>query len=248
MEKFGAPRGKRPRVQVSMEQKERAIARILSGETKAGISRELGVPESTVRGWVKRSELRSAREKDEKPNPDLTASPPQSWKLPQKRNINGHPVAVSPSSVEVARKYMRESLSMAMQAPVRMPIPIPRHIAVALAPLPLPFPMPQSVLSGINESVDGSQLIYWLHIFNAGILNFTWIVTAALQHARDRGYAHRLSLWQIINKYVDEAARNVYTNAGVFAHPLPKTYPLRIGNFSQTPRLHITAEDDEEDD
>lgn len=56
------PRGKRPRVQVSLDDKERAIARIRGGETKAGISRELGVPESTVRGWVKRAEQRIARE------------------------------------------------------------------------------------------------------------------------------------------------------------------------------------------
>lgn len=56
------PRGKRPRVQVSMNDKERAIARIRKGETKAGISRELGVPESTVRGWVKRADQRIARE------------------------------------------------------------------------------------------------------------------------------------------------------------------------------------------
>lgn len=62
MERFGVPRGKRPRVQVSLDDKERAIARIRGGETKAGISRELGVPESTVRGWVKRAEQRIARE------------------------------------------------------------------------------------------------------------------------------------------------------------------------------------------
>jgi len=62
MERASVPRGKRPRVQVSVDDKERAIARIRKGETKAGISRELGVPESTVRGWVKRSDQRLARE------------------------------------------------------------------------------------------------------------------------------------------------------------------------------------------
>lgn len=62
MERTAVPRGKRPRVQVSMNDKERAIARIRKGETKAGISRELGVPESTVRGWVKRADQRIARE------------------------------------------------------------------------------------------------------------------------------------------------------------------------------------------
>lgn len=62
MERTSVPRGKRPRVQVSINDKERAIARIRKGETKAGISRELGVPESTVRGWVKRADQRIARE------------------------------------------------------------------------------------------------------------------------------------------------------------------------------------------
>lgn len=65
MERTAVPRGKRPRVQVSMDDKERAIARIRNGETKAGISRELGVPESTVRGWVKRADQRMAREAGE---------------------------------------------------------------------------------------------------------------------------------------------------------------------------------------
>lgn len=65
MERSSVPRGKRPRVQVSMDDKERAIARIRNGETKAGISRELGVPESTVRGWVKRADQRMAREANE---------------------------------------------------------------------------------------------------------------------------------------------------------------------------------------
>ncbi|EDW35896.1 GL17502 [Drosophila persimilis] len=249
MEKFGAPRGKRPRVQVSMEQKEQAIARILNGETKAGISRELGVPESTVRGWVKRSEQRSARETKDKQNLDKKPSPLQVLKLPQKRNFNGHSLAAD-------RKYMRDSLSMQMQTPSVMPTsytlptmaPVPCPISVPLPLLPpVPLSVPQTAVDGLNQT-DDSQMIYWLHIFNAGVLNFTWIVTAAVQHARTHGYAERLTLWQIINIYVEEAARNVAANAGIFVNPLPKTQTTRIGNISQTARLHITAEDDEEDD
>ncbi|XP_034651999.1 uncharacterized protein LOC117890969 [Drosophila subobscura] len=244
MEKFGAPRGKRPRVQISMEQKEQAIARIIKGETKAGISRELGVPESTVRGWVKRSEQRIARETDEMHNPKMMPSPPKGWKVPQKRKFNGHPVPpVSPASMAAARKYIRESLAMPMQAPIQMPAPRPHP--VVLPPLPLLFLMP---LQSVYET-DDSQMIYWLHIFNAGILNFTCIATAAFQQARALGYDNRLTLWQIINKYVEEAALNVSTNGGVFVNPLPKPNRPRIGNISQAnvPH-HITAEDDEENE
>ncbi|SPP75390.1 uncharacterized protein LOC117583904 [Drosophila guanche] len=244
MEKFGAPRGKRPRVQVSIEQKEQAIARIIKGETKAGISRELGVPESTVRGWVKRSEQRSARGTEELQDKKMMPSPPKVWKVPQKRKLNGHPVApVSPSSMAAARKYIRESLAMPMLAPT--PMLAPRPHPVVLPPLPLPFPMP---LQSLNET-DDSQMISWLHIFNAGILNFTCIATAAVEQARALGYANRLTLWQIINKYVEEAALNVSKNGGVFVNPLPKPYRPRNGKISTSnvPH-HITAEDDEENE
>jgi len=213
MERFGVPRGKRPRVQVSLDDKERAIARIRGGETKAGISRELGVPESTVRGWVKRAEQRMAREVVGQPGecrmrgfysialwytyhpyrtdtanfpsilamtltkPQVTistrssassvnsksssSSPPlafQSLKLPQKRNINGHPVARPPQD------YQPNSAA----APIHIPVPIP-----------MPFPMPPVVSSDSQQQINA-----WLHVFNAGILNFTLIATAAVLQAR----------------------------------------------------------------
>ncbi|XP_016947595.1 uncharacterized protein LOC108022901 [Drosophila biarmipes] len=266
MERFGVPRGKRPRVQVSLDDKERAIARIRGGETKAGISRELGVPESTVRGWVKRAEQRMAREAVGQPDaanfpsilamtlakPQVTisakssassvnskssfSSPPlalKSLKLPQKRNINGHPVARPP----------QDSHPNPAAAPIHIPVPIP-----------MPFPVPPAPSADSQQQISG-----WLHIFNAGILNFTLIATAAVLQARSRGLADRLPLWQIITDFVDEAGRNVAANGGQYVEPVPSAldetgprqrmvqapvHPYR-GNV-KAPPVHITAEDDED--
>ncbi|XP_022219415.2 protein distal antenna-related [Drosophila obscura] len=46
-------RGKRPLRNLTPNDKVRAIQRIHNGETKASVSRDLGVPESTLRGWCK---------------------------------------------------------------------------------------------------------------------------------------------------------------------------------------------------
>lgn len=46
-------RGKRPFRNLSAADKVRAIERIRNGETKASVSRSIGVPESTIRGWCK---------------------------------------------------------------------------------------------------------------------------------------------------------------------------------------------------
>ncbi|XP_017866566.1 PREDICTED: uncharacterized protein LOC108616108 [Drosophila arizonae] len=237
MERTAVPRGKRPRVQVSMDDKERAIARIRNGETKAGISRELGVPESTVRGWVKRADQRMAREANEG---SATPSPPlmmtHSLKLPAKRDSNGQPRTRSAGPMNVA----------------------------------VPLPM-QLFQQAANSQL---QLNGWLHIFNAGILNFTLIATAAYLRARVRGTTDRQSLWQIICEYVDEAGRNVAANGGQYVaagaaagatamppaaaaatttaatdsfsrKPSPSPAMGRSGGFV-APRLHITAEDDED--
>uniref|UniRef100_A0A6P4E9T5 Uncharacterized protein LOC108040360 n=1 Tax=Drosophila rhopaloa TaxID=1041015 RepID=A0A6P4E9T5_DRORH len=274
MERFGVPRGKRPRVQVSMDDKERAIARIRSGETKAGISRELGVPESTVRGWVKRAEQRMAREaagqqssasypsiltmalakpqlaittkssassvnsKSSSPSPPLEL---KCLKLPQKRNFNGHPVA-----------RPLDPLHNPAAASISIPTPVP---------LPMPFPVPPIVSTDSQQQINA-----WLHIFNAGLLNFTLIATAAVHQARARGLADRLSLWQIITDFVDDAGRNVAVNGGQYVEPVPfaplpvtthlhgrtsptQRMPMQVhpyrGNL-KAPPIHITAEDDEE--
>ncbi|KAH8308786.1 hypothetical protein KR059_001537 [Drosophila kikkawai] len=262
MERFGVPRGKRPRVQISLDDKERAIARIRGGETKAGISRELGVPESTVRGWVKRAEQRMAREAVQQPAPAangyssilaIALAKPQltitqtsataassSSELPQKRNYNGH---------TVGSNHVQAAPSVTVTPPV---------------PPPLPFPLPSF------DSTDGdSQVLGWLEVFNAGIMNFTLIATAALLQARARGKSDSQPLWQIIRDYADEAARNVAANGGHYiesaAPPVIKSKPLvtRLMRTTASPRhrqlrpnrssktkaplrLHITAEDDED--
>ncbi|EDW01279.1 uncharacterized protein LOC6559319 [Drosophila grimshawi] len=198
MERAIVPRGKRPRVQVSQENKELAIARIRNGETKASISRELGVPESTVRGWVKRADQRIARGILEgKEN----ASPPTQLQRPVKRDHNGQPAAMTP---------------------VGVPMPIELFEQAANSQL---------------------QLTDWLHIFNAGILNFTLVATAAYLRACSRGTTDRQSLWQIICEYVDEAGRNVAANGGAVA--FNRQFVRTVGIVA--PRLHITAEDDEDD-
>ncbi|XP_073819906.1 distal antenna-related [Musca autumnalis] len=46
-------RGKRPLRNMTPSDKVRAIQRIHNGETKASVSRDIGVPESTLRGWCK---------------------------------------------------------------------------------------------------------------------------------------------------------------------------------------------------
>lgn len=46
-------RGKRPLRNLTPTDKVRAIQRIHNGETKASVSRDIGVPESTLRGWCK---------------------------------------------------------------------------------------------------------------------------------------------------------------------------------------------------
>ncbi|XP_017077809.1 uncharacterized protein LOC108112468 [Drosophila eugracilis] len=270
MERFGVPRGKRPRVQVSLDDKERAIARIRGGETKAGISRELGVPESTVRGWVKRAEQRIAREANVQPGtanfptiltmtlakPQVTittkssdssvnsksssSSPPLAVKLPQKRNINGH-------AVPCPQDPMQNSA----------PVPVPTNVPIPV-PIPMPFPVPSMVSTESQQ-----QIIAWLNIFNAGILNFTLIATAAVLQARSRGLADRIPLWQIITDFVDEAGRNVAANGGQYVEqpaqqsnrvrtsPRPRrvqtalpVHPYR--GHKKAPPVHITAEDDED--
>ncbi|EDW91164.1 uncharacterized protein LOC6530537 [Drosophila yakuba] len=267
MERFGVPRGKRPRVQVSLDDKERAIARIRGGETKAGISRELGVPESTVRGWVKRAEQRMARETASQTGsanypsilaltlakPQVTistkssassviskssySSPPldlKSLKLPQKRNINGHPVARTHDPVEK------------VSAATTIPIPVP---------IPMPLPVPPIVSPDSEQQMNA-----WLHIFNAGLLNFTLIATAAVLQARSRGLADRLPLWQIIADFVDEAGRNVNANGGRYLEGHPATghtsptqrtvqVPTQVHSYRgkfKPPPAHITAEDDDD--
>eukprot|EP00099_Drosophila_melanogaster_P026013 NP_726137.2 distal antenna-young, isoform C [Drosophila melanogaster] len=266
MERFGIPRGKRPRVQVSLDDKERAIARIRGGETKAGISRELGVPESTVRGWVKRAEQRLARETTSQTGsanystilamtlakPQVTistkssassviskssySSPPldlKPLKQPQKRNINGHPVTCTQDPVEDS-------------AATSIPIPVP---------IPVPLPVPPMVSPDSEQ-----QMSAWLHIFNAGILNFTLIASAAVLQARSRGLADRLPLWQIITDFVDEAERNVNANGGWYLEGQPATghmsarqrpvrVPTKVHSYRRNlkaPPAHITAEDDED--
>ncbi|KAH8354885.1 hypothetical protein KR093_000327, partial [Drosophila rubida] len=223
------PRGKRPRVQVSIDDKERAIARIRKGETKAGISRELGVPESTVRGWVKRADQRKAREACE-------------GKLPTRaEEHNSTPPATRPMA------------SMQASLPAKRD-----HNGQQIVAAPMPMPMQL-----FQQAADSQlQLNGWLHIFNAGILNFTLIATAASLRARVRGTSERMSLWQIICDYVDEAGRNVLANGGQYVAPgLPPSLPLPLpsqqrrlssptrlrGNAMVAPRLHITAEDDEDD-
>ncbi|KAL7737854.1 hypothetical protein ACLKA6_006232 [Drosophila palustris] len=244
MERTSVPRGKRPRVQVSVDDKERAIARIRKGETKAGISRELGVPESTVRGWVKRADQRLAREACEA---NETDSPPmQSLKLPSKRDHTGQKMLppMTPNSAIPAMPTM------------------PAMPAIPSTPVAVPVPMQL-----FQQAADSQlQLNGWLHIFNAGILNFTLIATAAYLRARMRGTTDRQSLWQIICEYVDEAGRNVAANGGQYVAPAtgmgmglemgssrkhfspappPAPAPMRNNGFV-APRLHITAEDDED--
>ncbi|XP_034477599.1 protein distal antenna-related [Drosophila innubila] len=234
MERTSVPRGKRPRVQVSVDDKERAIARIRKGETKAGISRELGVPESTVRGWVKRADQRLAREACEA---NESESPPslamQSLKLPVKRDHSGQqmlpPMTPNPTMI-----------------PATPTIPTIPTTSVAV-------PMPMQLF---QQAADSQlQLNGWLHIFNAGILNFTLIATAAFLRARMRGTTDRQSLWQIICEYVDEAGRNVAANGGQYVVPatainrklINSPAPMRNNGFV-APRLHITAEDDEDEE
>ncbi|EDV55536.1 uncharacterized protein LOC6548377 [Drosophila erecta] len=263
MERFEVPRGKRPRVQVSLDDKERAIARIRCGETKAGISRELGVPESTVRGWVKRAEQRLARETASQTGtanypsilamtlakPQVTistkssviskssySSPPldlKSLKRPQKRNINGHPVARTQNPVEDSA-----ATSIPITVPTPMPLPVP------------PIVSPDSEL----------HMNAWLHIFNAGLLNFTLIATAAVLQARSRGLADRLPLSQIIADFVDEAGRNVNANGGRYlegqpatGHTSPRQRTVQVSTQVHSyrgklkaPPAHITAEDDDD--
>ncbi|XP_060655213.1 uncharacterized protein LOC132790628 isoform X1 [Drosophila nasuta] len=210
MDEPTVPRGKRPRVKVSMDDKERAIARIRKGETKAGISRELGVPESTVRGWVKRADQRKAREAFEENTPSAILSS----QVPVKRDHNG-------------QQIVGKTLTGTMPVPMQL----------------------------FQQAADSQlQLNGWLHIFNAGILNFTLIATAASLRARVRGTSERLSLWQIICDYVDEAGRNVVANGGQYVAPSTSNQqrqlnsPTRLrGNGFVAPRLHITAEDDEDD-
>jgi len=79
----------------------------------------------------------------------------------------------------------------------------------------MPFPMPPVVSSDSQQQINA-----WLHVFNAGILNFTLIATAAVLQARSRGL-DRLPLWQIITDFVDEAGRNVSANGGQYVEAVP---------------------------
>lgn len=255
MERTAVPRGKRPRVQVSMNDKERAIARIRKGETKAGISRELGVPESTVRGWVKRADQRIAREAVEG---ELMQCLESSLHL----SLHQSPLWVSTLSPPTGNgNHTPPSLSLKLPAKrdhkgQQLPVAAPMSVA-----LPLPMQL-------FQQAADSQlQLTGWLHIFNAGILNFTLIATAAFLRARVRGNSDRQSLWQIICEYVDDAGRNVAANGGQYV-PGTNTTTTAMGMGMamasrqsltvsahcrngggvgfMAPRLHITAEDDED--
>lgn len=172
-------------------------------------------------------------------------------KLPTKRDHSGQPVQVQLPTVHAA-------------AP-----------ASGLSSVPLPLSMQL-----FQQAADSQlQLTGWLHIFNAGILNFTLIATAAFLRARVRGLTDRQSLWQIICEYVDDAGRNVAANGGQYvlgttttATTTAATATTGMGSRQLTafghsrssggasgggsggggaggfmaPRLHITAEDDED--
>lgn len=137
------------------------------------------------------------------------------------------------------------------------------------APLSVALPLPMQLFQQAADSQ--MQLTGWLHIFNAGILNFTLIATAAFLQARVRGNSDRQSLWQIICEYVDEAGRNVAANGGQYVpgsnsttqamgmgmgmgmamasrQSLTVSAHCRNGGGVgfMAPRLHITAEDDED--
>lgn len=130
------------------------------------------------------------------------------------------------------------------------------------APLSVALPLPMQLFQQAADSQ--MQLTGWLHIFNAGILNFTLIATAAFLRARVRGNSDRQSLWQIICEYVDEAGRNVAANGGQYV-PGSNSTAQGMGAMASrqslavsahcrngggvgfmAPRLHITAEDDED--
>lgn len=235
MERTSVPRGKRPRVQVSADDKERAIARIRKGETKAGISRELGVPESTVRGWVKRADQRLAREACDGKSHLISSSvrysmlismaangsesPPslamQSLKLPVKRDHSGQqmPPPMTPMSAMAPIAMIPANPTMPTMPTVPTTPTLPTISTIPTIPTtPVAVPMPMQLF---QQAADSQlQLNGWLHIFNAGILNFTLIATAAFLRARMRGTTDRQSLWQIICDYVDEAGRNVNANGG----------------------------------
>lgn len=158
-------------------------------------------------------------------------------KLPTKRDRSGQPVQV--------------------QVPVQATDP-----GMSSVPLPLSMQL-------FQQAADSQlQLTGWLHIFNAGILNFTLIATAAFLRARVRGLTDRQSLWQIICEYVDDAGRNVAANGGHYVLGTTTTATTGMGSRQLTafghsrssggasgggggggfmaPRLHITAEDDED--
>ncbi|XP_068146796.1 protein distal antenna-related [Drosophila tropicalis] len=271
MEKGGVPRGKRPRVQVSLDDKERAIARIRNGETKAGISRELGVPESTVRGWVKRAEQRIARDAIEQhpgnaPTITLDTSTTASA---------ASATTTTTGAAAITQPLVLQNLKLARKRTVDGLI-IPNAPPTLLTSLQLPtstMPMISSEQTTLESSLNQNG---WLHIFNAGILSFTCIATAAYMQANSRGMSEHLSMWQIINDYVDEAGRIVANNNGQYVEPMPSSPEPKTNTISTTnqtttisssststttnaqmmqmqlkrnrmaPRLHITAEDDED--
>ncbi|EDW74932.2 uncharacterized protein Dwil_GK15635 [Drosophila willistoni] len=263
MEKGGVPRGKRPRVQVSLDDKERAIARIRNGETKAGISRELGVPESTVRGWVKRAEQRIARDAIEGNTTILTLDTSTTTSAAS---------AIPSTGAAITQPLVLHNLKLAKKRTVDGLI-IPNAAPTLLTNLQLPLmtmPMISSEQTTLESSLNQNG---WLHIFNAGILSFTCIATAAYMQANSRGMSEHLSMWQIINDYVDEAGRIVANNNGQYVEPMPSSpmhktntisttsqtttssssstanaqmMQMKLKRKSMVPRLHITAEDDED--
>lgn len=159
----------------------------------------------------------------------------QSLKLPTKRDHSGQQVLARATAPECG-----------------MPL--------SSATLPLPVQL-------FQQAADSQlQLTGWLHVFNAGILNFTLIATAAFLRARVQGLLDRQSLWQIICEYVDDAGRNVAANGGHYVLGTSTTTTTGMGSRKLTafghcrsgggggggggglmaPRLHITAEDDED--
>ncbi|XP_077299752.1 protein distal antenna-like isoform X2 [Arctopsyche grandis] len=96
-------KGKRPLRALSASDKIEAIQRVNDGESKASVARQIGVPESTLRGWCKNEDkLRYMSSRHSTPDTDKSSDGMMDTGIPEKRtkyDLNSVPVNYSQSNV-----------------------------------------------------------------------------------------------------------------------------------------------------
>ncbi|XP_073818392.1 uncharacterized protein [Musca autumnalis] len=181
-------RGKRPLRNMTAADKVYAIQRVRNGETKASVSRSIGVPESTLRGWCKNEQkLRLMSDQLETGSYGLrelcgvvdyscAASSPS----PELQFYNPYSLGINSNfdfwNSEKANNFNNIMSSLSRPAPTPPPLPPPTAIAdyfldPSMQPVnnPAIFHSPASILNSEYADLSMAQNLYLMALleFNA---------------------------------------------------------------------------------